>query len=58
MNEENLKVNLGNKKKTQKRLNTFQSFFVKPSSKFWKRLFNKRVRKGEVYKSKNWFEWS
>lgn len=31
---------------------------VKPSSKFWKRLFNKRVRKGLQYKRGNWFEWS
>ena len=30
---------------------------VKPSSKFWKRYFNKKVRKGLKHKRGNWFEW-
>lgn len=59
MNENNLKVNIGNKKKTKDRLDhPAQSFFVKPSGKFWKRFFNKKVRKGEQHKRGNWWEWS
>lgn len=57
MNEDKLKVILGNEKKTFKNTNTFQSFWVKPSGKFWKRFFNKKVRKGEPYKKSNWWQW-
>jgi len=32
--------------------------YVRPSSKFWKRYFNKRVRQGRKYKRDNWFEWN
>ena len=32
-------------------------YFLKPSSKFWKRYFNKKVRKGLKHKRGNWFEW-
>ena len=35
-----------------------QSYFIKPASKFWKRYFNKKVRKGEQYKKGNWWDWS
>lgn len=59
MNEDRLKVVLGNKKKTKETLDyPAQSFFVKPSGKFWKRFFNKKVRKGDVHKKCNWWEWS
>lgn len=59
MNEDKLKVTVGNLKKTKLNLNTeAQSYFVKPSSKFWKRFFNKKVRKGAEYKRGNWFSWS
>ena len=59
MNEDKLKVYLGNKKKTKINLNySAQCYFVKPASKFWKRYFNKKVRNGGEYKKQNWFEWS
>ena len=35
-----------------------QSYFVKPAGKFWKRYFNKKVRKGAEYKKSNWWDWS
>jgi hypothetical protein len=59
MNENLLKVNIGDLKKTKDRLGTpSQSYFVKPSGKFWKRFFNKKVRNGEEYKRNNWWHWS
>lgn len=59
MNEDNLKVHIGNRRKTKKRLKySAQSFYVKPSSKFWKRYFNKKVRKGDTHKRGNWWLWS
>lgn len=59
MNEDFYKVYLGNKRKTRLRLNyRYQSFYIKPSGKFWKRYFNKKVRKGLRYKRGNWFDWS
>lgn len=59
MNENLLKVYIGNKRKTKENLDyAYQSYFVKPAGKFWKRYFNKRVRKGKVHKRDNWFEWS
>ena len=33
------------------------SAYVKPSGKFWKRYFNKKVRKGGDYKKGNFIEW-
>ena len=33
------------------------SGYVKPTGKFWKRLFNKKVRQGGVHKRMNWIEW-
>jgi hypothetical protein len=33
------------------------SDLVKPTGKFWKRYFNKKVRKGETHKRGNWHEW-
>lgn len=59
MNEDRHKVYLGNRGKTTR--NTGQpwtSSWVKPSGKFWKRYFNKKVRKGKRHKRGNWFEWS
>lgn len=32
--------------------------YVKPKGKFWKRLFNKRVRKGDTHKRNSWFHWN
>lgn len=58
MNEDKLKVYLGNEKKTTKLSYKYQSGFVKPTGKFWKRLFNKQVRKGKPYKKTNWWYWS
>lgn len=59
MNEDFYKVYLGNKRKTRIRLNyQYQSFYIKPSGKFWKRYFNKKVRKGLRHKRGNWFDWS
>ena len=45
MNENKLKVYIGNKKKTKDNLNyAMQSYFIKPCGKFWKRYFNKKVK--------------
>jgi hypothetical protein len=59
MNEDKLKIYIGNKRKTKKNLNyAHQSYFIKPASKFWKRYFNKKVRKGSEYKKIGWWYWS
>ena len=59
MNENKLKVYIGNKCKTKQNLDyAHQSYFIKPASKFWKRYFNKKVRKGEQYKKGNWWDGS
>ena len=59
MNENKLKVFIGNKKKTRDNLDyEAQSFWVKPAGKFWKRYFNKKVRKGAEHKKSNWWQWS
>ena len=59
MNEDKLKVYIGNKRKTKKNLNyAYQSYFVKPAGKFWKRYFNKKVRKGADHKKGGWWDWS
>jgi hypothetical protein len=55
MNENKLKVFIGNKKKTK---DNHQSYFVKPAGKFWKRYFNKKVRQGSIHKKTNWWDWS
>jgi len=57
MNEDRIKIRLG-KKGEMKRLGGWSSYYIKPSGKFWKRYFNKRVRKGGNYKRDNWMEWS
>jgi len=54
MNEDKIKLKLGARKKGK----TFISGFVKPSGKFWKRYFNKRVRQGKPHKRDNWHEWA
>jgi len=54
MNENKYKIRLGDKDRFQE---TFISSYVKPTGKFWKRYFNKKVRKGEIHKRTNWFEW-
>lgn len=59
MNEDKLKVYIGNTRKTKHNLNyAHQSYWIKPSGKFWKCFFNKKVRKGLQHKRGNWFEWS
>jgi hypothetical protein len=58
MNENKLKVYIGNKKKTKENVGLWQSYFVKPSGKFWKRYFNKKVRQGLPHKRGNWWDWS
>lgn len=59
MNEQRLRVPLG-KKKIDKDFNPQYGFsgYIKPCGKFWKRFFNKKVRKGSLHKRGNWFEWS
>ena len=57
MNEEKHKVRLGSKGEL-KRQGGWQSYWIKPVGKFWKRYFNKKVRKGSEHKKSNWFEWS
>ena len=57
MNEDYYKIRLG-KKKESKRSGLWSSFYVKPSGKFWKRYFNKKVRHGQPHKRGNWFKWS
>ena len=54
MNENKLKVRLGSK---SKRNIKHQSYWIKPSGKFWKRLMNKRVRQGATYKKINFWYW-
>jgi len=49
------KIKLANKKGFQK--TGWVNGYVKPAGKFWKRLFNKRVRKGATHKKSSWFEW-
>lgn len=56
MNENRRKLKLG-KKKEMKRHGGWVSTWIKPSGKFWKRFFNKRVRKGKDHKKGNWVEW-
>lgn len=57
MNEDCGKIRLGKKKET-KRNGWWLSYYVKPTGKFWKRYFNKKVRNGKQHKRGNWFEWS
>lgn len=54
MNEDKLKVHLNKKPRKGYR---YQSYFVKPHGKFWKRYFNKKVRKGEIYRRNNFWIW-
>jgi len=44
-------------KKKELKHNGWFSGYVKPSGKFWKRYFNKKVRNGKQHKRGNWFEW-
>lgn len=37
--------------------NGWNNGYVKPTGKFWKRFFNKKVRRGEAYKYGNWWKW-
>ena len=56
MNEDRHKLRLC--KGEMKRQGCWQSYWIKPVGKFWKRYFNKKVRKGKEHKKGNWFEWS
>lgn len=56
MNEDIHKIRLG--KKGELARFGWSSYFVKPCGKFWKRYFNKRVRKGKVHKKDNYHLWS
>ena len=57
MNEDRNKLRL-NKKGEMKRLGGWHSYHIKPSGKFWKRHFNKKVRRGATHKRGNCFAWS
>jgi len=48
------KLKLGNENRFEK---GWKSGFVKPSGKFWKRYYNKRVRKGAIHKRDNHYEY-
>lgn len=52
----NTKIKLGKRKQLKE--TGWLSAVVQPASKFWKRYFNKKVRKGAAHKKSNWFEWS
>lgn len=55
MNEGKRKLKLGDKDEQRKLKCGFVGGYVKPSGRFWKRYFNKRVRKGGRYKRGNWW---
>ena len=57
MNENKYKIHLGCVFK-YKGIKLWHSGHVKPTGKFWKRYFNKKVRNGLEHKRGNWFEWS
>lgn len=62
MNESNYRIPIG-KKKRRKAIEEifgtrYASGYIRPHGKFWKRYFNKKVRKGAVHKRGAWFEWS
>ena len=57
MNEDRHKLRLS-KPKERKRHGGWTSYWIKPVGKFWKRLFNKRVRTNKnKHKRGNWLEW-
>ena len=60
MNEDKYKLRLGKRKilKDNPHGGLWFRYWVKPSGKFWKRYFNKKVRNGLPHKRGNWFEWS
>lgn len=62
MNERRYVIPLGKKKKQKAMIEIFgmpyASGHIRPHGKFWKRFFNKKVRKGATHKRGNWFEWS
>ena len=57
MNEDHNKLRMGTSAKGTQKFGWI-SYWVKPSGKYWKRYFNKKVRKGLRHKRGNWFEWS
>ena len=54
MNEDKNKIRVNKKGQLKTGL---RNNFVKPCGKFWKRYFNKKVRKGYKHKRGNWFDW-
>lgn len=56
MNENKYKLRIGTKGE-RSRQGRWISGWIKPSGKFYKRLFNKKVRKGLRYRRGNWLEW-
>lgn len=60
MNEDRCKLKLSKRKQLHHNNcgNSWFSYYVKPTGKFWKRYFNKKVRQGSQYKGGNWLEWS
>jgi len=54
MNEDKHKIKIGSRGKD---IGSLRSNYIKPSGKFWKRFFNKKVRKGDKHKRGNWFSW-
>lgn len=57
MNEARRRFRYGTKGE-MKRQGGWCSCIIKPTGKFWKRYFNKKVRKGSEHKRGNWLEWS
>lgn len=55
MNEDRDKIRLSKAKQLNK--DGWFSAHVKPTGRFWKRYFNKKVRSGMRHKRGNWFEW-
>ena len=67
MNENKLKVFIGNSRKTKKRIGSNQSYWIQPSGTWWKRLMAKRFRKlnidgiiteKTIHKRMSWKHWS
>lgn len=46
------------RKGTRRDLGGWASDHVRPRGRFWRRYFNKKVRKGGVHGRQNWMEWS
>ena len=58
MNEDKRKLRIGRKGEMKRCGGFWVSGIIKPTGKFWKRHFNKKVRQGQQHKRGNWQEWS